>query len=89
MAIEDAVVLAHALERSRTLTAALADYERRRVERTSRIVKASFGFGKIAQLENPLIIWLRNALLRLIPVASVQRQLRAAANFSLDDAQAG
>jgi 2-polyprenyl-6-methoxyphenol hydroxylase-like FAD-dependent oxidoreductase len=86
MAIEDAVVLAHALERANTLDAALACYEQVRLERTSRIVKASFRFGKIAQLENPLLIWLRNALLRFTPVAAVQKQLRAAAKFSLEGA---
>jgi 2-polyprenyl-6-methoxyphenol hydroxylase-like FAD-dependent oxidoreductase len=88
MAIEDAVVLAHALERERTLDEALVHYERARLERTSRIVKASFRFGKLAQLENPWLIWLRNALLRLTPVAPVQNQLRAAAKFSLDGARA-
>ncbi|HTQ04941.1 MAG TPA: FAD-dependent monooxygenase [Polyangiaceae bacterium] len=86
MAIEDAVVLAHALEHANTLDDALADYERKRLERTSRIVRVSFRFGQIAQLENPSLIWLRNALLRFTPVAGVQRQLRAAANFSLDPA---
>jgi 2-polyprenyl-6-methoxyphenol hydroxylase-like FAD-dependent oxidoreductase len=84
MAIEDAAVLARALERARTLEEALADYERARVERTSRIVRASFRFGKIAQLENPILIWLRNALVRMTPAAAVQKQLRAAANFSLE-----
>ncbi len=88
MAIEDAVVLAHALERGNGLDGALADYERVRLERTSRIVKASFRFGKIAQLQNPFLIWLRNALLRFTPVASVQKQLRAAANFALEGARA-
>jgi 2-polyprenyl-6-methoxyphenol hydroxylase-like FAD-dependent oxidoreductase len=83
MAIEDAVVLAHALERAESLEAALRDYEGARLERTSRIVRGSFRFGKIAQLENPFLIWLRNAVLRMTPAAPVQKQLRAAANFSL------
>jgi 2-polyprenyl-6-methoxyphenol hydroxylase-like FAD-dependent oxidoreductase len=85
MAIEDAVVLAHALERAPSVADALADYERRRVARTSRIVEASFRFGKVAQLENRFAIFLRNALFRLTPEGVVQKQLRRAAEFTLDD----
>jgi 2-polyprenyl-6-methoxyphenol hydroxylase-like FAD-dependent oxidoreductase len=85
MAIEDAVVLAHALERAPSVADALADYERRRVARTSRIVEASFRFGKLAHVENRLAIALRNALFRLMPERIVQKELRRAAAFSLDD----
>ena len=84
MAIEDAVVLAHALERAPALADALADYERRRVARTNRIVEASFRFGRLAQLENRLAIFLRNALFRALPESMVQKELRRAAQFSLD-----
>ena len=84
MAIEDAVVLAHVLARAASPAAALADYERRRVARTTRIVNQSFRFGKLAQLENPLAIWLRNTLLRLTPEGVVQKELRRSAEFSLE-----
>lgn len=86
MAIEDAVVLAHALERGPSLVEALADYERRRVARTARVVTASFRFGKLAQIENRLGIFLRNALLRLTPEGVIQKELRRAAQFSLEEA---
>jgi 2-polyprenyl-6-methoxyphenol hydroxylase-like FAD-dependent oxidoreductase len=86
MAIEDAVVLAHALERAPALPDALADYERRRVAHTTRIVQASFRFGKLAQLENGLAIFLRNALFRATPERVMQKELRRAAAFSLEDA---
>ncbi|HEX5098733.1 MAG TPA: FAD-dependent monooxygenase [Polyangiaceae bacterium] len=86
MALEDAVVLAHALERSPSVAEALADYERRRVARTARIVEASFRFGKIAQLRNPIGIFLRNLVLRLTPEGVVQRELARAAEFSLEEA---
>ena len=85
MAIEDGVVLAHALDRASSLVEALADYERRRVARTARVVQASFRFGKLAQLENRLAIFLRNALLRLTPEGVVQKELRRAAEFSLEE----
>jgi 2-polyprenyl-6-methoxyphenol hydroxylase-like FAD-dependent oxidoreductase len=84
MAIEDGVVLAHALDRASSLVEALADYERRRVARTARVVQASFRFGKLAQIENRLAIFLRNALLRLTPEGVVQKELRRAAEFSLE-----
>jgi 2-polyprenyl-6-methoxyphenol hydroxylase-like FAD-dependent oxidoreductase len=84
MAIEDAVVLSHALERAPSLADALADYEARRVARTARIVDASFRFGKLAQTENRLVIWLRNALMRLTPERIVQKELRRAADFKLE-----
>jgi len=86
MAIEDAVVLAHALERAPSLAEALADYERRRVARTARIVDASFRFGKLAQIRNPMGIFLRNLVLRLTPESIVQRELARAAEFSLEEA---
>jgi len=85
MAIEDAVVLAHALERAPSLVEALADYERRRVAHTARIVSASFRFGKLAQIENRLGIFLRNALLGLTPEGVIQKELRKAAQFSLEE----
>jgi len=88
MAIEDAVVLAHALERNATLAEALADYERRRVAKTARIVEASWRFGKIAQLENPVAIALRNLLVRMTPASITHQELRKAAAFSLDDSLA-
>jgi 2-polyprenyl-6-methoxyphenol hydroxylase-like FAD-dependent oxidoreductase len=84
MAIEDAVVLAHVLARAPSLAEALADYERRRVARTTRIVNQSFRFGKLAQLEHPLAIWLRNAFLRLTPEGVIRKELRRAAEFSLE-----
>ena len=86
MAIEDAVVLAHALERAPSLAEALAEYERRRVARTARIVQASFRFGKLAQMKNPFAIFLRNLVLRMTPEGVVQKELARSAKFSLDEA---
>jgi 2-polyprenyl-6-methoxyphenol hydroxylase-like FAD-dependent oxidoreductase len=83
MAIEDAVVLAHALERASSLPEALADYEQRRVARTSRVVEASFRFGRLAHVDNRFAIAVRNALFRLMPEGIVQKELRRGANFSL------
>jgi 2-polyprenyl-6-methoxyphenol hydroxylase-like FAD-dependent oxidoreductase len=84
MAIEDAATLAHCLRVAGTHQAAFAEYERRRVERTTKIVNASYGFGRIAQLENPLGAALRDVMMRLTPASVVKKQLLKGAEFRLD-----
>lgn len=85
MAIEDAVVLAHALVHSRSWGEAFATYERERVSRTARIVTLSRRFGQLGRLRNPAAVWLRNLMIRLTPERTVQRGLRKNAAFSLPD----
>lgn len=84
MAIEDAVVLAHALGRAPSFAEGFAAYAEARVARTNAIVDASNRFGRLAQLRNPLGVWMRNAALRLTPASTMRRQLRKNAVFSLD-----
>lgn len=84
MAIEDAVVLAHALGRAPSFVEAFAAYEAARVARTNATVDASNRFGRIAQLRNPVGVWARNVALRLTPTNTMRRQLRKSAGFSLD-----
>ncbi|CAN7426572.1 FAD-dependent monooxygenase [Paenibacillus sp. LjRoot153] len=61
-AIEDAIVLARCL-RNREIPAALSAYEKERMARANRIVRMSRSMGRMVQLENPLLIYLRNKLL--------------------------
>jgi 2-polyprenyl-6-methoxyphenol hydroxylase-like FAD-dependent oxidoreductase len=61
-AIEDAIVLARCL-RDPDIPAALSAYENKRMARTNRIVRMSRSMGRMVQLENPLLIYLRNKLL--------------------------
>ncbi len=84
MAIEDAVTLAHCLSTSDSHEAAFAAYERLRVARTSRIVEASWIFGRIAQLEGAVSTALRNFAMRLTPASVVRKQILEAAEFRLD-----
>jgi 2-polyprenyl-6-methoxyphenol hydroxylase-like FAD-dependent oxidoreductase len=84
MAIEDAVILAHALRTADSLAGALERYEARRLARTTRIVEASYRFGRIAQLESRAAIWVRNTLMRLTPASLVEKQLRESARFSVE-----
>jgi 2-polyprenyl-6-methoxyphenol hydroxylase-like FAD-dependent oxidoreductase len=82
-AIEDAVVLAECLAREADVPAALAVYERRRVERANQFVSRSFQFGRIAQWENAAGRLVRDTLVRLTPTRVTERQLRSVMNFTL------
>jgi 2-polyprenyl-6-methoxyphenol hydroxylase-like FAD-dependent oxidoreductase len=71
-ALEDAVVLARSLEGAIDLEAALRAYERRRLARTSAVVRSARQFGRLAQASNPVTVRLRDLTMRLTP-AVVQR----------------
>ena len=63
-ALEDAVALAQAVAEGPDILSALRSYEARRIPRVNRLVKQSRRVGRIGQLENPLAIGVRDALLR-------------------------
>lgn len=75
-AVEDAAVLADCLAHTTNLDTAFRQFERRRLPRTTRIVRTSWQLGQVAQLENPLLIALRNTAMRGLP-AWVSRQQMA------------
>jgi 2-polyprenyl-6-methoxyphenol hydroxylase-like FAD-dependent oxidoreductase len=75
-AIEDAVVLAEELAKNQDPVAAFLAFEKRRLKRTRFIVEGSWSLGKIAQWEAPLLIFLRNNLLRIVPESLNERQMR-------------
>lgn len=77
MAIEDAVILANCLAKNPDPILAFQDFERRRLLRARKIVQDSWRLGKIAQLENPLLIKLRDNFFRLIPNWANQKQVEA------------
>ena len=66
-AIEDAAVLAGCLKEEGETEAALRFYEALRVDRTAYIARQSRRLARIGQLENPLLCWLRGAVLKAIP----------------------
>lgn len=66
-AIEDAVILADELKNSVDIIKAFKLFERRRLKRTHWIVNESSFLGKIAQLENKSLIFLRNFFMRIMP----------------------
>ncbi|MCC6315747.1 MAG: FAD-dependent monooxygenase [Thermomicrobiales bacterium] len=76
-AIEDAVTLAGCLaeaDRSDPATA-LRRYEDRRRSRVNGIVRRSRMFGRIGQVENPLLCRLRDVVAAAVPVDMQMRQL--------------
>ncbi|HJR60840.1 MAG TPA: FAD-dependent monooxygenase [Vicinamibacterales bacterium] len=67
-ALEDAVVLGHCLERAGDVPASLRAYERIRIRRANTFVTRSRMAGRIAQLQHPVAVKLRNAVFaRLSP----------------------
>jgi 2-polyprenyl-6-methoxyphenol hydroxylase-like FAD-dependent oxidoreductase len=81
-AIEDAVVLAGCLAREADVSAALAAYERRRIERANSFVSRSHQFGRVTQLESSAGRFVRDTLMRLIPASAATNQVRALMNFT-------
>lgn len=72
-AIEDAYVLARALQRQATGEEALRTYEQARQQRTTMISQQSHWVGRVAQWESPAACWFRNLMLRLAPRRVMQR----------------
>jgi 2-polyprenyl-6-methoxyphenol hydroxylase-like FAD-dependent oxidoreductase len=66
-AIEDAVVLADALQREASIDAALARYQTRRIARANSFLVRSFRAGQLAHLRAPPLRWLRDRVLSVIP----------------------
>jgi 2-polyprenyl-6-methoxyphenol hydroxylase-like FAD-dependent oxidoreductase len=68
-AIEDAVVLAMALQSAPDIVTGLRSYEDLRRDRTRWLVETSRKLGWLEQIENPALVLLRNLSLRLTPPA--------------------
>jgi 2-polyprenyl-6-methoxyphenol hydroxylase-like FAD-dependent oxidoreductase len=71
-AIEDAFVLSECLHKYE-ITKAFSEYQKLRLPKAHQVVKASWLVGKMAHLKNPILISLRNQMLRLTP-SSVNRK---------------
>jgi 2-polyprenyl-6-methoxyphenol hydroxylase-like FAD-dependent oxidoreductase len=66
------------------LSDALSKYEGKRVAHTTKIVNASWQFGRVGQLEGRFLTWLRDLALRATPQSQIRARLRENAVFSLD-----
>lgn len=83
MAMESAYVLARALSEEPDYRSALKRYENERHERTAWITNTSWSIGKGGQVENPLVIGLRNFLVKITPTGAMQRNLHQAAGYDV------
>jgi 2-polyprenyl-6-methoxyphenol hydroxylase-like FAD-dependent oxidoreductase len=67
MAIEGAYILAKAIEKYGITKEAFERYENLQFPRSKMIVEASLQMGKMGQLSNPILIELRNFVMKVIP----------------------
>ncbi|GAA0339564.1 FAD-dependent monooxygenase [Bacillus carboniphilus] len=74
-AMEDAIVLAKRLKENESIQRAFQEYEQSRVPRIKSIVKQSRKMGRMVQLENPMMIMARNAVLKSIPNKMITNRL--------------
>ncbi len=74
-AIEDAAVLLSCLKQYKSTTTAFQDFEQKRIPRTTKIVNSSWTFGKLAQATNPILITLRNFILKITPQRVNEKQM--------------
>ncbi|WP_418128959.1 FAD-dependent monooxygenase [Staphylococcus sp. HKU1] len=72
-AMEDAVVLANCLA-TYNFEEALQRYDNLRVKHTKKVITKSRSIGKIAQLQNRLIVAIRNKFIQLMPNSMIGKQ---------------
>jgi 2-polyprenyl-6-methoxyphenol hydroxylase-like FAD-dependent oxidoreductase len=76
MALEDAATMANCLDDYSSASEAFKQFENKRIARTTKIVNTSWQLGKVAQLENPLLMSLRNTAIRLTPQSLAEKQFK-------------
>ena len=74
-ALEDAVALGWCLTQTSNATDALRLYERQRLRRANRVVRASRQATRGVQIDNPVLCAIRDTLVRLLPRTLMLRML--------------
>ncbi len=82
-ALEDALVLADCLRKSSEVPEALKTYQKRRIERTSGIVRQSRQIGQVGQWHNPLACWLRDTLLKNMSDSAQLKRITPIAGYEV------
>lgn len=72
-AIEDAYVLSESLNKHK-VAKAFSEYQKLRLPKAHQVAKTSWIIGKMAHLSNPILIVLRNQILRLTPTSFKGKQ---------------
>ena len=74
-AVEDAAMLSRCLQETASPPEAFLEFDKRRRPRTTKIVKMSWQLGKLAHLQSPWLINLRNRSMRCTPRSLSERQM--------------
>ena len=74
-AIEDAIILSKVLKNQANHAEAFVDFEKLRMPKTKKIINMSWRLGKIAQLDHPFQIGIRNSLMRILPSKMQEKQM--------------
>ncbi len=72
-AIEDAFVLSECLKKYE-INKAFKEYQKLRIPKAHQVIKTSWLIGKMAHITNPILIGLRNQILRLTPTSVNRKQ---------------
>jgi len=84
-ALEDAAVLIDELKNEKNTRIAFHNFEKRRLTRTRYITETSWNIGKVAQWENPILVKVRNVLMKNLPNNLQQRKLNKLLNVDFMD----
>jgi len=74
-ALEDVVVLQDELKKKTDVVAAFKSFEHRRLARTKYITDTSKMIGQVSQWENPIMISVRNTMMKMLPAKANQKAL--------------
>lgn len=74
-AVEDALVLAKCLKENKNPASAFTQYQSLRYKKALHVVNISWQFGKMTNLGSPVLRWLRNNAMRMMPESIAIKQL--------------
>jgi 2-polyprenyl-6-methoxyphenol hydroxylase-like FAD-dependent oxidoreductase len=83
MAIEDAATLANGLAKYEP-EEAFTKFEAHRIKRTTKIVNQSWQFGRLFQLENPVLRYIRDSVFKMTPKRVIERELQKLFDVSFE-----
>ncbi|KAI9145527.1 hypothetical protein BKA69DRAFT_1121359 [Paraphysoderma sedebokerense] len=89
MAIEDAYVLSHLLSKYPFLnekSLLFSAYFNTRWKHVSGVAKESYKQAKLGQLKNPVLVWLRECILKWLPNSFFEKKLRQVNVWDADEA---
>jgi 2-polyprenyl-6-methoxyphenol hydroxylase-like FAD-dependent oxidoreductase len=80
LSIEDAVCLAQMIQNDKNIDLAMNRFNKIRLARTKKVIHESWKFGKIAQIDNPIICTVRNKVMKWAPASFHQNRLKILQN---------